>query len=210
MKLLLTSAGLTTWEIAEELHAMAGGGNKRVGFITTAANVEPGNKDWYINQILNLQKYGFEWIDFIDPSAADVDWRTRLEAIGIVFVSGGNTFHLLNQARKTGFGIWLKEHIENVTYVGASAGSIIVTPSIGVSPIDHGDDNLPGISDLKGLCFVDFEVSPHTPEMVSAYKNEEYAATIQRKLYALNDRSALSVIDKRLRIINDGPYLEFN
>src|SRR3989344_279878 len=111
MKLLLTSAGITTQTIANKLLELADGGNTKIGFITTAANAEPGNKDWYINQILNLQKYGFYWIDLIDPSAADIDWKTRLQEIDIVFVSGGNTFHLLNQARKTGFDIWLKENI---------------------------------------------------------------------------------------------------
>ena len=114
MKLLLTSAGITTQAIADKLIELIGDGNKKVGFITTAANAEPGNKDWFINQIINLQKYGFDWIDFIDPSAADIDWKTRLNEVGVVFVSGGNTFHLLNQARKTGFDVWLKQNIENV------------------------------------------------------------------------------------------------
>ena len=111
MKLLLTSAGITTQAIADKLLELVGS-NKKIGFITTAANVEPGNKDWYLNQILNLQKYGFEWIDLIDPSAPGVDWRERLDEVGAVFVSGGNTFHLLDQARKTGFDTWLKDHIE--------------------------------------------------------------------------------------------------
>jgi len=210
MKLLLTSAGLTTQAIVDELYSMIGSGSKKVGYISTAANVEPGNKDWYINQIFNLQKYGFDWIDFIDPSAANVDWRSRLETIGVIFVSGGNTFHLLNQVRSTGFDTWLKDHIEAVVYVGVSAGSIIATPSIGIAPVDGGDENLPGITDLNGLHFVDFEVSPHTPEMVSLIKNKEYATTISCKLYAYNDKTALSVVDGQLKIINDGPYSEFN
>lgn len=210
MKLLLTSAGITTQTLADKLAELVGDNNKKVGFITTAANVEPGNKDWYFNQVLNLQKYGFDWIDVIDPSAADVDWRARLNEVGIVFVSGGNTFHLLNQTRKTGFGLWLEQHIEGIVYVGASAGSIIMTPRICIAPVDDGDENLPGISDLAGLSFVDFEVSPHTPEMVSVQANEAYAKSINNKLYAYNDRSALCVVNGELEILNDGQYWEFN
>lgn len=210
MKLLLTSAGVTTQAIADRLLNLAGGGNTKVGFITTAANAEPGNKDWYINQILNLQKYGFDWIDFIDPSAADIDWKTRLQETSIIFVSGGNTFHLLNQTRKTGFDAWLKANIEHIVYVGVSAGSIIATPSIGIAPVDNGDDNTPGITDLTGLHFVDFEVSPHTPEMVSVAANADYAKSISNKLFAYNDTSALCVVDGKLEIINDGQYWEFN
>lgn len=210
MKLLLTSAGITTQAIADKLIELIGSGNRKIGFITTAANVEPGNKDWYINQILNLQKYGFDWIDFIDPSAEGVDWKARIREVGVVFVSGGNTFHLLDQTRKTGFDLWLKQNIENIVYVGVSAGSIVTTPNIGIAPVDDGDANLPGLTDLTGLRFVDFEVSPHTPEMVSTSANEEYAISIRNKLYAYNDKSALCVVDNKLEIINDGQYWEFN
>jgi len=210
MKLLLTSAGITTQAIASKLLELTGEGNRKIGFITTAANAESGNKDWFIDQIINLQKHGFDWIDFIDPSASGVDWRTRLNEVGIIFVSGGNTFHLLNQTRKTGFDNWLKEHLENVVYVGVSAGSILVTPNIGIASIENGDENLCGISDLSGLGFVDFEVSPHTPGMVSAWANQEYAKSIKNKLYAYNDKSALSVVGSGLDIINSGQYWEFN
>lgn len=210
MKLLLTSAGVTTQAIADKLAHLVGQGNKKIGFITTAANAEPGNKDWYINQILNLQKYGFDWIDFIDPSASGVDWQARLDEVGIVFVSGGNTFHLLDQTRKTGFDTWLKQNIENIVYVGASAGSILVTPNIGISSVDDGDENVPGITDLAGLSLVDFEVSPHTPEMVSVDANVSYTKTTQNMLYAYNDVSALCVVDDKLEIINEGPYWVLN
>lgn len=210
MRLLLTSAGITTQAIADKLLGLVEGDNKKVGFITTAANVEPGNKDWYVRQIHNLYMYQFDWVDIIDPSAPGVDWHARLKEVGIVFVSGGNTFHLLDQCRKTGFDVWLKENMGHIVYVGASAGSIIVTSNIGIAPVDDGDVNLPGITDLTGLSFVDFEVSPHTPEMVSVAANEAYAKTIQNKLYAYNDRSALCVVDSRLEIINDGQFWEFN
>ena len=210
MKLLLTSAGITTEAIATALHKLVGDGNKKVGFITTSANVEAGNKDWYFAQITNLQKHGYDWIDVIDPSAPGVEWQKRLAEVGIVFVSGGNTFHILDQARKTGLDVWLKEHIETIVYVGVSAGSILATPSIGISPVDNGDQNLPGITDLTGLGFVNFEISPHTPEMVSIKGNETYARSMARKLYAVNDRSAIVVQGTKRELIIDGRYWEFN
>lgn len=210
MKLLLTSAGITTQAIADTLTRLIGDGNRKVGFITTAANVEPGNKDWFINQLLNLQKYGFDWIDIIDPSAADVDWRARLSQVGVVFVSGGNTFHLLNQVRITGFDKWLKQHSKDIVYVGVSAGSILATPNIGIASADNGDENTCGIINLAGLGFVDFEVSPHTPEMVSVLANKQYAKRITNKLYAYNDQSAVVVTDGQYKIIHQGEYWEFN
>ena len=176
MKLLLTSAGITNDSIAKSLQKLL---NKpplecRVGFIPTAANVEEGNKDWFINQFTNLQKYGFNWIDIIDISAPLIDWKRRLEEVDVIFVSGGNTFYLLDQIRKTGFDLWLKENIEKKVYVGASAGTIVTTPTIGVSSSAPADPNISEIKNLEGLKLVDFEISPHVPEHVSYKENEKY------------------------------------
>lgn len=55
-----------------------------------------------------------------------------------------------------------------------------------------------------------FIVSPHTPEMISVAANEAYAKSIQNKLYAYNDKSAVCVVDGQIEIINDGQYWEFN
>ena len=113
MKLLLTSAGITNRSIAAALQDLTGKQpqESKVGFIPIAANVEGRNKDWYINQFLNLWRHGFNWIDIVDPTAADVDWEKRLEEVNVVFLSGGNTFHLLNQVHKTGFDKWLVKNL---------------------------------------------------------------------------------------------------
>lgn len=210
MELLLTSSGISTPAIAEQFTTMTAKTNRKVGFVPTAANVESGNKDWYLNQITDLQKYGYNWIDFVDPSAPGVDWQARLQETDIIFVSGGNTFHLLDQVRKTGFDEWLKARLDRIVYVGASAGSIIATPTIGISPVDGGDKNLPGITDLTGLHLVDFEISPHTPTDVSLTGNKAYAQTTPNKLYAINDQSAIVVQGTEHRIIHEGNYWEYN
>jgi hypothetical protein len=46
--------------------------------------------------------------------------------------------------------------------------------------------------------------------MVSVAANEAYAKSIKNKLYAYNEKSALSIVDGRLEIINEGQYWEFN
>lgn len=204
MKLLLTSAGITTKAIATALQKLVGNGNPKVAFITTAANVEPGNKDWYVAQITNLQKYGYDWIDVIDPSAPGVNWRERLAEVGIVFVSGGNTFHLLDQTRKTGFDAWLKNHIEDIVYVGASAGSILVTPTIGAS----NDENLADVQNMHGLNLVDFEVKPHANTAKTNAK--DYAQTRPGKLIAINDQSAIVVQNNHYELVAAGQYWEFS
>lgn len=211
MKLLLTSAGITNASIAQALVNLSGmpAGEAKIGFIPTAANTEAGNKGWYIQQLVDLKRYGFVWIDIVDISAAGVDWRGRLERVDIIVVGGGNTFHLLDQVRKTGFGTWLSENIATKVYVGISAGSIIVTPNISIASIDDGDVNEVGISDLVGLSLVNFEVSPHTPENVSHEGNKQYGATISNPLYAMDNQSAIQVVGDRTEVVSEGEWIKY-
>ena len=207
MKLLLTSGGITNKSIAKALADLVGKSAQeaKIGFIPTAANVEEGNKDWFIDTLAELRQEGY-WVDMVDPSAPGVDWKNRLAAADIVFVNGGNTFHLLDQMRKTHFDVWLKENLSTKVYVGVSAGSIVATPSIAVASVDNGDKNLAGLTDLRGLGFVGFEVSPHTPEMVSHAGNVAYRATIKNDLYEMDDQTAIKVTEGKIEVVTEGVY----
>lgn len=209
MKLLLTSGGITTPALAEELNKMVDRGGKRLAFVPTAANAEP-NGPWFLGQVDNLRRFGFDQIDFVDPSAADLDWRERLKAADIIFVSGGNTFHLLDQTRKTGFGDWIKQNIATKVYLGSSAGSILATPSIAIASVENVDRNITGLKDLSGLGLVNFEIVPHMPEMLTQESVEKYAKSTKNKVYAINDRSAISIINGEVKAIHSGKFWQYN
>jgi dipeptidase E len=207
MKLLLTSGGISNRAIAASLLELVGrpASEVKVGFIPTAANVETHNKDWLIGQFVSLWRYGFSQIDIVDPTAAGVDWRNRLDAVDMLWLSGGNTFHLLDQVRKTGFDDWLKEAIKTKVYVGGSASSILMTPSIAVAGLEPGDENLPGITDLTGLGHVSFEIEPHCdPARIEAMKN--YAGNSPNPLYAIDDETAIRVVDGEVSVISTGSW----
>ncbi len=211
MKLLLTSAGITNESIKDALTELCDkqAPDTKVGFVTTAANVEEGTKDWYIAQLTNLQKHGFNWIDIIDPSAADVDWQKRLKDVGVVFVSGGNTFHLLNQYRKTGFDNWLRANLDSKVYVGVSAGTIIATPSLDVCTIEPSDPNLPGLEDITGMKLVDFEIEPHCDEQRFVVM-EDYAKNRHNAVYAIDDQTAIKFDGANETVISEGKWKVFN
>ncbi|MEK7152605.1 MAG: Type 1 glutamine amidotransferase-like domain-containing protein, partial [Patescibacteria group bacterium] len=178
MKLLLTSGGVRNEAIAQALVDMTAkpASETKVCFIPTAANVETGNKDWYIGQFLNLWRFGFSWIDIVDPSAGGVsDWKTRLAEADVIFVSGGNTFHLLEQSKKSGFIDWLAKNLKDKVYVGSSAGSLFATPTIAAASLAGGDQNLTGLLDLEALSLVPFEFIPHVPSSFSLKDVEAYA-----------------------------------
>lgn len=211
MKLLLTSAGVTKRSLAEELAKLVGKSpsETKVGFIPTAANAEEGNKDWYINQFLNLWRFGYNWIDVVDPSAPDTDWQNRLKDVDVVFVSGGNTFHLLNQLRLTGFDDWLHRNKETKVYVGVSAGTIIASPTIDVANIAPADRNFMNLTDLSGLGWVDFEVEPHcdTRRFTTI---EAYAKERSNTIYAIDDQSAVKVDGDVIEVVSEGSWNVYN
>ena len=205
MKLLLTSSGLSKRDIGRALYDMVGkpASDCRVGFIPTAANVEPHIKGWLIGQMNQLQRYGFYQIDIVDISADGVDWRARLDDCDVLWLSGGNTFHLLDQVRKTGFDQWLKDNIESKVYVGGSASSILMTPSIEIaSPID---ENIVSLNDLTGLGYVDFEINVHC-NAEAIEETAEYAKTRPNDVYALDDLSAIKVVDETVEVISGGTW----
>jgi len=210
MKLLLTSSGLSKRAIGEALQQMVGkpASDCTVGFIPTAANVEPYPKDWVIAQFDQLQRYGFYSIDIVDISADGVDWKARLKDVDVLWLTGGNTFHLLNQARKTGFDTWLKQHGKGKVYVGASASTILLTPTIAIAAEPGGDENFCGITDFTGLHYVDFEVEPHC-DAARFETMAEYAARTPNALYALDDLSAIRVVDGQVDVISGGTWKYF-
>lgn len=207
MRLLLTSSGLSKRKIGIALQQMVGKppSECKVGFIPTAANVDPRAKDWLIAQFSQLQRYGFYDIDIVDISADGVDWRSRLADVDILWLSGGNTFHLLDQVRKTGFDVWLNENIESKVYVGGSASSILMTPTIAVASIEPGDENICGVTDLTGLDYVDFEIEPHC-DAARMSAVGEYAKTTENTIYALDDLSAIKVIDGEVEVVSSGSW----
>ena len=208
MKLLLTSAGITNQLIANTLVDMVGKEAKdiKVAFIPTAANVEEGDKvAWFFRQYEDLRRMGIAWIDMVDFAAADVDWRARLDACDVLYLSGGNTFYLLDQIRKQGFDDYLKIALDSKVYVGGSASSITMTPSIDVAAIPPGDPNLPNLTDLTGLNYVDFEIEPHCDEERFGTV-EMYAKEHNKRIYAIDDQTAIKVIDNRIEVVSEGKW----
>lgn len=190
--MLLTSGGITNQTIADALDRLIGKApaETKIGFIPTAAHAEPGNKDWFLGQLDALRQYGWKWIDVVDIANSVINWQSRLMQVDVLFVSGGNTFYLLNAVRKSGFDKWLQKNLQDKVYVGASAGSIIMTPSIEVATIPPADDNFLKLKNLSGLDIVDVEIEPHCDQNRSSVI-KKWAEKYSRHIFAIDDQSAL-------------------
>jgi peptidase E len=95
----------------------------------------------------------------------DIDGTLTLDQAmryDVVYVTGGYTPHLLRRVKETGFDEIVKSMVyANKVYVGASAGSLIATPNIGIHP-DH--TGTPYDLETAGLCLVQAYLSFHNPE----------------------------------------------
>jgi hypothetical protein len=92
----------------------------------------------------------------------DIDGTLTLEqamTYDAVYVTGGDTNHLMRRMKETGFDDTVKRMVyANIVYVGASAGSLVAAPSIG-KPFDK---------EKAGLCFINAYLSFHCPKGTEA------------------------------------------
>ncbi len=217
MKLLLTSGGLTNKSIEKALIELVGKKPEDTAlvFIPTASNVEMGEKDWLINDLININKQNFKSVKITDISAVPESiWRPQLEESDVLFFEGGNTYHLMRWINKSGLAKLLPDLLKNKVYVGLSAGSMVTGPDLALklSQIIYGDDLEETM--LDGLNLVDFYFLPHLNSPYFPLRMEEkireVGQTFERKIYALDDQSALKVVDGKVEVISEGKYIEVN
>ena len=218
MKLLLTSSGLTNNSIAKALFELVGKKpeDTTVVFIPTASNIEQGDKDWLITDLINLKKQNFKAIEITDISAvAEKIWKPSLERADVLFFEGGNTYHLMRWLNKLGLSKLLPELLKNKVYVGVSAGSMVTNPDLALklSQILYEEDRLE-TEELKGLNLVDFYFLPHlNSEWFKKMRREnieQVGKSIKRKIYALDDNSALKIINGKIEIVSEGEWFVIN
>jgi len=137
--------------------------------------------------------------EFSDPIKA-------VESAQAIFVGGGNTFVLIDTLVKEGVLATLKRVVENGTpYLGASAGSNIVGPSIKTTndmPIVHP-------STMLSLNLVPFNLNPHylDPDPRSTHKGETRETRIKEfhkynneKVVGLREGSWIAVEGETMKL----------
>ncbi len=218
MKLLLTSGGLTNTSIANALFDLVGKRPEGIVlcFIPTAATVEMGDKDWFINDLKNIAAQGFKSVSIADISAVPENiWRPQMEEADVLFFSGGNTYHLMEWINGSGLVNLLPEFLKTKVWVGISAGSMVTNPDL-TAKISQAvyDEDYDKMGEVAGLNYVDFYTLPHFNSPYFPNLTEEnikkLAERIPKKIYVLDDQSALKVVDGKVEVITEGQYLECN
>lgn len=139
-------------------------------------------------------------VDYFDLSDVFTDeMLARLPSYAAIYLSGGNTFTFMDMARKRGLKTILEQYLANDgVLIGASAGSIMCTPSIELAAF--GDENEVGMTDFTGFGFVSFEFHPHfTDGQGESERLLEYQRMHKLEIYTCIDGAGLHVSDSGVK-----------
>ena len=177
--------------------------SKKILFIPTATNVDEYKKYIHLTQKA-FEDFGYEVENFDISIFSEEIAKEKLSEAKIVFISGGNTFYLLQELKRKNLTSYLKERIENgLLYIGESAGSVIAAPDIEYASIVDDKTLATELEDYTGLNLVDFYIVPHFEEepFVESSRNtvELYKDKLDLKL--INNKEAILVENNNFTII---------
>lgn len=134
---------------------------KTIAFIPTAAI--PEKIKFYVNADKKaLQKIGLIIDELEVSTATSEEILLKIRKNDYIFVSGGNTFFLLQELKKTGADKIIIEQINSgKLYIGASAGSMILSPNIEYAKDMDDYKKAANLDDYSALSMVDFYPLPH-------------------------------------------------
>ena len=221
MKLLLTSGGVTNPTIRDALVDLLGKpiAESTALCIPTAMyghpSVGPGVRAWQFisgtseNPMVDL---GWKSVGVLEltalPSLDEERWAPLVRETDVLLASGGDVLYLCHWMRETGLADLLASLTDTV-WVGLSAGSMVMTPQVGEDFIQWE----PPSGDRSTLALVDFAICPHLAQDGqpgnSMAEAEEWAATIPGPKYAMDDQSAIQVVDGAVEVVSEGHWRHF-
>ncbi|MBL0385127.1 Type 1 glutamine amidotransferase-like domain-containing protein [Tumebacillus sp. ITR2] len=219
MKLLLTSAGIKNKSIHDALVDMLGKPIEECNAlcIPTAIYASPGGaeKAWrFINGKTStpMCELGWKSLGVLEltalPSIDPERWVPWVKETDVLLVNGGDALYLSYWMKQSGLADLLPSL--RAVYVGLSAGSMVMAPNIGEdfvgwTPPNGGDETL-GLVDFAMFPHLDHEMLPENT-MANA---EKWAAGMQGPAYAMDDDTAIKVIDGAVEVVSEGNWKLFN
>lgn len=177
--------------------------DKTVAFIPTAAFHEEMN--FYVTAGKNaLKQLGMNITELEISTATLSEIQSTLQNSDIIYVSGGNTFFLLQELKKTGADKIITEHIKlGKIYIGESAGSIVLAPNIEYVSIMDNPTLAEDLINYNGLNIVDFYPLPHNKEFPFKKATEKIRSKYgtKLKLKPINNSQAILVQGNAINIM---------
>jgi dipeptidase E len=141
------------------------------------------------------------------PSLDEERWVPLVRETDVLLVDGGDAAYLCHWMRASGLADLLPSLHETV-WVSVSAGSMVMTPRIGP---DFVTWHSPAGDRTLGI--VDFSIYPHLdnedlPDNTMA-NAEKWAAGMSGPAYAIDDDSAIKVVDGDVDVVSEGHWRLF-
>ncbi|WP_221088569.1 Type 1 glutamine amidotransferase-like domain-containing protein [Deinococcus aquaedulcis] len=216
MKLLLTSGGITNASIKGALIGMLGKpiAESRALCIPTAQWGHPMCGPTSARQFITDQTpatmcgLGWKSVGVLEltalPSIGRDRWLPWVQEADALLVDGGDATYLSHWMQESGLAELLPSLSETV-WVGLSAGSMVMTPRIGVEFVAW-----PSAPDDRTLGVVDFSIFPHLdhPELSwnTLASATRWAAGMTAPCYAIDDQTAIKVMDGTVEVISEGQW----
>ena len=222
MKLLLTSAGIRNDSIRAALLELLGKpiADCRALCIPTAMYGHPhASPEGAWRFVAGRQaetpmcELGWQSVGVLElaalPSLERARWEQWVRETDVLLAAGGDAVYLGHWMRQSGLADLLAS-MPGKVWVGLSAGSMVMAPRIGdafvaMRPSITGDD--------RTLGWVDFSIFPHLdcaslPDNTLA-EAEKWAAGIDGPAYAIDDETAIKVVDGRVEVVSEGRWKFF-
>jgi len=178
----------------------------KLAYVTTAG-LGVDNKDYIASHKEQMSRLG---INFEEITELKNKSREELEEFlndkDAVYVEGGNTYYLLKEIKASGLDEILKQKIlQGAVYIGVSAGSYIICPTIEMSnwkPKELRKDDY-GLKDFNALNLVPFLIKAHYQQedkdwIKRGAKQAGYPVKI------LKDGQALLIKDGKVELVGEG------
>lgn len=216
--MLLTSNGVTNGTLRTALEELLGKAfsSARAVYIPTAATAASGNHLWLVQSLLEVRGLGWREFDVLElnglPKAMVVD---RLRAADVIYVEGGNHYHLARSIARDGIATDLLELLESRVYVGASAGSMIFSRNLTTASAaqvgDLEDLHVLGADSIEPpIGLFDWYLKPHLgspwfPERTDAWA-DEVAAAAEFPVWFIDDDTAIRVRGDQVDVVSEGRW----
>ncbi len=219
MKYLLTSAGIKNTSIHDALVDLLGKPIAEASAlcIPTAVYAIPGGAGHAWRFISGREartpmcELGWKSLGVLEltalPSIDEELWVPMVQETDVLLVNGGDPLYLCYWMRQSGLADRLPSL--RVVYVGLSAGSMVMAPNIGADfvrwkPPTGGDETL-GMVGFAMFPHLDHEAMPDN-SMANA---EKWAAGMPVPAYAIDDQTAIQVIDGAVKVVSEGHWKRF-
>ncbi len=165
------------------------------------------------------------------PSIAETTWVPTVRDADALLFWGGDPFFLADQMRRSGLTRLLPTLRSEAVYVGVSAGSMAAAATFAETYTEppHGSDTSLKSEHIvfatpegdvqrilvtgQGAGLVDFAVIPHFEEPdhpdASLANAGIWASRIPASTYAIDDESAIKVVDGHAQVVSEGRWKLF-